>query len=55
MSIPCVVSRADMNAKIIQNKVNEFLAKNEKEWVEKLSLLIENPELRQRLGRKKNS
>lgn len=26
-----MVSRADMNAKIIQNKVNEFLAKKERE------------------------
>ena len=40
-----------MNTEIIQDGVNGFLAKDEKEWIEKLSLLIKNSELRQRLGR----
>jgi len=30
--------------------VNGFLADSDEEWIKKLSLLIENPELRQRLG-----
>ncbi|MGC8756811.1 MAG: glycosyltransferase family 4 protein, partial [bacterium] len=51
MGIPCVASPVGVNTEIIQDGVNGFLAKDEKEWVEKLSLLIENPELRQRLGR----
>jgi len=51
MGIPCVASPVGVNTEIIQDGVNGFLAKDEKEWIEKLTLLIENPELRQRLGR----
>jgi len=40
-----------VNTEIIQDGVNGFLAKDEKEWIEKLSLLIKNSELRQRLGK----
>ena len=40
-----------MNTEIIQDGVNGFLAKDEKEWIEKLSLLIRNSELRQRRGK----
>ena len=51
MSIPTIGSAVGINTEIIQDGVNGFLAKDEKEWIEKLTLLIENPELRQRLGR----
>lgn len=51
MEIPCVASPVGVNTEIIQDGVNGFMAKDEKEWVEKLTLLIENPELRQGLGR----
>ena len=51
MEIPCVASPVGVNTEIIQDGVNGFLAKDEKEWVEKLTLLIENPELRERLGK----
>ncbi|MCL4479025.1 MAG: glycosyltransferase family 4 protein [Deltaproteobacteria bacterium] len=50
MEMPCAASPVGVNTGIIQDGINGFLAKDEKEWVEKLSLLIENPELRQRLG-----
>ncbi len=50
MGMPCAASPVGVNTGIIQDGINGFLAKDEKEWVEKLSLLIENPELRQRLG-----
>ena len=49
--IPCVASPVGVNTEIIQDGVNGFLAKDEKEWIEKLSLLIKNSELRQRLGK----
>ena len=48
--IPCVASPVGINTEIIQDGFNGFLAKNEEEWVEKLSLLIENPELRRKMG-----
>jgi glycosyltransferase involved in cell wall biosynthesis len=51
MGIPCVASPVGVNTEIIQDGVNGFLAKDEKEWIEKLTLLIENPELRQKLGK----
>jgi len=35
----------------IRDGVNGFLARTEDEWVEKLSLLIRDPDLRHRLGR----
>jgi len=48
--IPCVASPVGVNTEIIQDGFNGFLARNEEEWIEKLSLLIENPELRQKMG-----
>jgi len=48
--IPCVASPVGINADIIQDGFNGFLAKNEEEWIEKLSLLIENPDLRRKMG-----
>ncbi len=46
MGIPCVASPVGVNNEIVKDGVNGFLANNGKEWVEKLSLLVENPELR---------
>ncbi len=51
MGIPCVASPVGVNTEIIQDGVNGMLAKDEKEWIEKLSLLLEDPALRERLGR----
>ena len=39
-----------MNKEIIQAGVNGFLANSGEEWIEKLSLLIENPVLRKKVG-----
>ena len=50
MGIPCVCSAVGMNKELLQDGENGFLADSEKEWVEKLSLLIENPALRRRIG-----
>ena len=50
MGLPVVASPVGVNSEIIQDGYNGFLAKTEEEWVEKLSLLIENPDIRQRLS-----
>ncbi|MFA5317102.1 MAG: glycosyltransferase family 4 protein [Dehalococcoidales bacterium] len=50
VGIPCVASNASPNRVIIEEGRNGFLAKNTDEWVEKLSKLIEDAGLRQRIG-----
>ncbi|MDW8015380.1 MAG: glycosyltransferase family 4 protein [Bacteroidia bacterium] len=50
LGIPPVVSPVGMNTEVIQEGVNGLFARTPEEWVEKLSYLIENPEVRQRLG-----
>lgn len=50
VGIPCVVSNIGANKDIVENGRNGFLVDNEDEWVEKLSLLIENPDLRMKMG-----
>ncbi len=49
--IPTVMSPVGVNTEIIDDGVNGFLASTEEEWIEKLSLLIESPELRSSLGK----
>ncbi|MBD99345.1 MAG: glycosyl transferase family 1 [Verrucomicrobia bacterium] len=46
-----VVSPVGVNCEIIQDGVNGFLAKNDDDWYRKLSLLVENIELRKKLSR----
>lgn len=48
--IPCVASPVGVNREIIKNGVNGFLAATEEDWQDKLSLLIEDNVLRQRMG-----
>jgi glycosyltransferase involved in cell wall biosynthesis len=50
VSIPTVMSPVGVNTEIITDGVNGFLAGSQEEWVEKLSLLIDNAELRKNLG-----
>jgi len=50
LGIPCVVSPVGVNTTVISDGVNGYLAENTKEWVDKLSLLIDNYQLRQKLG-----
>lgn len=51
IGLPVVMADVGVNNDIIQNGINGFLANNEQEWIEKLSLLIENKELRTNMGK----
>lgn len=51
VGVPAVASNVGGNKEIIQDGVNGFLAFSEEEWVDKLSLLINNPGLRNSMGR----
>jgi glycosyltransferase involved in cell wall biosynthesis len=51
MQIPCVASPVGINTEIIREGVNGFTAQLQSDWYNKLSLLIEDAELRQRMGR----
>jgi len=50
VGIPVVASNMGLNKAVIKDGVNGFLVSSEEEWVEKLSLLIENEDLRRQLG-----
>jgi len=48
---PCVISPVGMNAEIIEDGVDGYLASTPKEWKEKLLTLIRDAALRERMGR----
>jgi len=50
LEIPCVMSPVGVNCDIVSDGINGFLADKEDEWIEKISILIENPELRKTIG-----
>lgn len=50
VGIPAVMSPVGVNTEIIEDGENGFLAGNEEEWIEKISMLIESPELRKNIG-----
>jgi glycosyltransferase involved in cell wall biosynthesis len=51
LGIPTVCSPVGVNTDIIQDSENGMLASSEGDWIKRLSLLIESPELREKLGR----
>lgn len=51
LEIPTIMSPVGVNAEIIQDGENGFLATSETDWIEKLSRLIESEELREKIGR----
>ena len=50
VGVPTIMSGIVMNKKIIQNGKNGFLANSPSEWVDLLSKLIENQDLRKKIG-----
>lgn len=50
--LPCVASPVGANREVIKNKETGFLANTEEEWIDALSLLIENPSTRKTMGDK---
>ncbi len=50
LEIPCVISSAGVNGEIISEGINGYLAKTTEEWIEKISLLIEDHKLRRLIG-----
>ncbi|HDZ77049.1 MAG TPA: glycosyltransferase [Candidatus Omnitrophica bacterium] len=51
VGIPVVASSVGMNKKVVNNTVNGFLVDNNiREWVDKLSLLINDRKLRKKMG-----
>lgn len=55
VGVPSVASPVGMNAEIIRDGRNGFLAAGEQEWVEKLSRLLEDRQLRERFSREGRS
>ena len=51
LEIPSVLSPVGVNREIIQHEVNGFLANQAEEWFRILSLLIENKNLRRKIGK----
>lgn len=51
LEIPTIMSPVGVNTEIIEDESNGFLASKEEEWVEKLSMLIESKELREKIGK----
>jgi glycosyltransferase involved in cell wall biosynthesis len=50
LAMPTIMSAVGVNNEIIKDGENGFLATTETEWIEKLSLLIDNALLRQKMG-----
>jgi glycosyltransferase involved in cell wall biosynthesis len=50
IGIPVVARRIGSNAEIIEDGVNGFLVETDRQWYEKLALLIRDPGLRRRMG-----
>lgn len=50
IAIPCVSSPVGVNKEVIQDGSNGFLASSDEEWLDKLSLLIQSPQLRKKIG-----
>jgi glycosyltransferase involved in cell wall biosynthesis len=50
VGVPVVCTPVGVNRDVVQDGINGFWAMTDEEWIEKLSLLIETPALRQEMG-----
>lgn len=50
MEIPAIMEKVGVNKEIVNDSQNAFLAGNEEEWIEKLSILIDDFDLRKKIG-----
>lgn len=50
LAIPTVMSPVGVNSEIIKDGINGLLAATTEEWILKIKMLIENPQLRMKLG-----
>ncbi len=50
VGIPAVASHTDINAAVVEDGVNGYLVRNDDEWVERISQLLDDAEQRRRLG-----
>jgi glycosyltransferase involved in cell wall biosynthesis len=50
LGIPAVVSPVGVNTDIVEDAVSGFVCEEEKEWEEKLELLLKDKELREKIG-----
>jgi glycosyltransferase involved in cell wall biosynthesis len=50
VGVPVVCTPVGVNRDVVQDGINGFWAMTDEEWIEKLSTLIEDPSLRQRMG-----
>lgn len=51
LETPAIASPIGVNTEIIEDGVNGYLASTPAEWIEKISLLVNNPELRAQMGK----
>lgn len=51
LEIPTIMSPVGVNAEIIQDGINGLLANADEEWIDKISSLIEDIELRRKIGK----
>ena len=51
LEIPTIMSPVGVNTEIIQDGINGYLASETDEWVQKLTMLIENSDLRHSIGK----
>lgn len=48
---PVVISPVGMNAEVIEDGIHGFFARTPEEWYDRLEKLIQNPELREKMGK----
>jgi hypothetical protein len=51
VGVPVVCTPVGINKDLVEDGINGLWARTPKEWEEKLSLLIEDPKLREQMGR----